>query len=140
MQQGASFMAMRTYETRLAVRYLRWHPEVDADAIGLVAHSGGSVASNLTVWLEATVSAYVSDMTGSYHNSGLGNPLCTGDAAAWECLVDETAPQLWTLHQHVDDLDEAPAPVLEVPYGYAWDPDGAVEILAFFEEWLVQGG
>ena len=136
LMQGSTFMGMRSYETRLAAKYLRWNDKIDGERLGLIGHSGGSVASNISIHVEDAFSAYVSDLTSDYINQGKGNPRCTGDAASWECILDETSPNLWVQHWRINDFDRNPAAVLEVPYGYVAEEEGIELILDFFESWI----
>jgi hypothetical protein len=133
---GLSFMGVRSYEARLGLKYLAWRPETDPDALGLIGHSGGSVNSNLTVWIEPRVKAYVSDMLSPYFADGLGNPECTGSIEDWECIIDETTPALFQQQFLINDLEQAPAPVLRVPYGHAGTNMGADEIMSWFTDHL----
>jgi hypothetical protein len=134
--EGMSFMGIRSYEARLGLEYLAWHPDMDHDRLGLIAHSGGSVANNLTVWLEPRVKAYVSDLTSQYFADGQGNPECTGSVEAWECIVDETTPALHPQRDRINGLDQAPAPVLQVPYDHARSEAGAEEIAGWLRATL----
>ncbi|MCZ7583374.1 MAG: hypothetical protein M5R36_08615 [Deltaproteobacteria bacterium] len=122
LRSGFSMMAIRHYETLLGLRYLQYRENVDNDRIGLIGHSGGSVASNLTIRLEPAFRAYVSDCEGIYFNIGLDG-----------LLIDETTPALYPFYPLINDFATSPRPVLDVPYGYAGEVDA---IFAFFTDRL----
>jgi len=120
--EGFTFMALRSYETMLALKFLRYLPEVAPDRIALIGHSGGSVASNLTIRIEPGFSAYSSDCRGIYVNGGIGG------------LIDETAPDVFPYHELVNDFSTSLTPILDVPYDHAATSDGFTEILDFFDD------
>jgi dipeptidyl aminopeptidase/acylaminoacyl peptidase len=120
--RGFNLVGLRVYETLLGLKYLRSRPEVDPDRVGLIGHSGGSSASNLTVRLESAVRAYVSDCAVDWFKSS--------DFELYHC---ETAPALFPYHEVINDFATAPVPVKAVPYGY---PNGMAEIFDFFDQHL----
>ncbi len=122
LEAGFSFMALRVYETCLALKYLQYRPEFDNDRIGLIGHSGGSVTSNLTARIVPGFRAYVSDLQGWYFNI-LPGPV----------IVDETTPLLYPYNNAINYPDSYPIPIMLVPYGYT---DGMSEILEFFNKEL----
>ncbi len=119
---GFTMMGVRVAEHLLALKYLRSRPDIDATRIGLIGHSGGSLAGNLTIRVEQSYRGYVSDLRGSYHNIG-------GEGF----LVDETAPSVFSLRYPVNDFSTSRVPVLSVPYQYENGPD---EIFDFFDQVL----
>ncbi len=123
--QGYTFMAMRTYEATLALKYLRFLDSVDDQRIGLIGHSGGAIACNLSVRVVPGFSALVSDLSGRYH-SGLWTE-------EWFALLDETAPSIYPYHELVNDFSTSEAPILSVPYDHATTSHGAEEIVEFFD-------
>ena len=122
--EGFTFLALRSYETSLALKYLRYLPEVDPDRIALIGHSGGAVASNLTVRIEPGFSAYSSDCRGIYVNGSIGG------------LIDETAPDVFPDHELVNDVSTSSTPILDVPYDHAATSDGFADVLSFFDEFV----
>lgn len=122
---GFSFMALRVYETSLALKYLQFRPEFDKDRIGLIGHSGGSVASNLTARINPGFRAYVSDLQSTYFN-----------IIPELVIIDETTPLLYPYFSAINYLDSYPIPVMLVPYGYT---NGMLEILEFFSKELGDG-
>lgn len=116
---GFSMMGMRIYETLLALRYLYYLPNIDNDNIGLIGHSGGSTASNLTVRVVPELKAYVSDFKGKYYNYNQGE------------ILDETLPTLYPYHSLILDFQTSTVPILDVPYGYQNERD---EIFSFFNQ------
>ena len=119
---GFTMMGVRVAEHLIGYRYLRSRADVDPSRIGLIGHSGGSIAGNLTVRVEPRYAGYVSDATGAYHNIGEGG-----------LLVDETAPSVFPLQYLVNDFGTSEVPVLQVPYQYT---DGPEPIFDFFDATL----
>ncbi|MFH1468907.1 MAG: hypothetical protein ABIO70_31265 [Pseudomonadota bacterium] len=126
---GFLFMGIRAYETRRALDYLRWRPDIDGERLGLIGHSGGASASNLTVRTDLELAAYVSDWSTEYWNEQC-------DPSTFECILDEMAPDLYPQHLRIADFSTSPVPVLEVAYEAATTTAGMEEILAFFAEHL----
>ncbi|MCZ7586903.1 MAG: dienelactone hydrolase family protein [Deltaproteobacteria bacterium] len=122
LKNGFAFYTVRAYETLLALKYLRYHAEVDGARVGLIGHSAGSMMGNLLVRVDGGFKAYVSDNIGAYFN-WIDGP----DGEDW--IPDETTPALYPIHPSINDLSDARTPTLSVPYGYA---DEVGEILAFF--------
>jgi hypothetical protein len=122
---GFALIGMRTYESQLGFKYLRWRDDVVHDRIGLIGHSGGSSTSNLTVRLDPRFAAYVSDLQIDYCEWG----------TLWEPWHCETVPALYPYHLLINDFSTAAVPVKTVPYGYT---NGMEEIFDFFDEWLLQ--
>jgi len=120
---GFALMGMRVYEALLGLKYLRHRPEIDDERIGLIGHSGGSSASNLTIRLEPDFAAYVSDLQIDYCEWG----------AYFEPYHCETIPRLFPYHLLISDFTTSSVPVKTVPYGYT---DGMREIFDFFDTWL----
>jgi hypothetical protein len=123
---GFSTMTVRVYEALLALKFLRGRSEICNDRIGLIGHSGGSIALNLLVRLWPHARAYVSDLTAIHFN--VGDPL-EGDEFGQ--IGDETHPGLARLSANINDFETLTTPILAVPYGYA---DGPVPIFEFFAQ------
>jgi hypothetical protein len=123
LRAGHSFLGLRVYESLLGLHLLRSLPSVQPDRIGLLGHSGGSVVSNLTVWLNEGFGAYVSDHSSDYFNFVHG----------W--AGDETSPAMYRLHLQINRLESAPAPTLRAPYDY---PLGQDRSIRFFREHLTR--
>lgn len=123
LTNGFTLMGLRAYETLLGVKYLRYLSTVDEKRIGLIGHSGGSAACNLTVRLDAGIGAYVSDMVSEY--------------AEWwpdqDFIHCETIPELYPYHELVNDFSTGITPILTVPYAYE---NSMEEIFSFFDETL----
>jgi len=128
--EGFTLIGMRGYETMLANKYLRWLDNVDESAIGLMGHSGGSSASNVTIRVDWSYSAYASDWVQEYWNDGCG-------ATTYQCIMDEMAPSLHPYHELVNDFETSEAPILAVEYDSATTDDGIQAILDFFDEALL---
>lgn len=122
--QGHSMIGLRVYEILLAQKFLRWHPKVSPQRIGLQGHSGGSVAGNLVVRIDEGFAAYVSDLFSTYgivmdREAGL--------------LGDETSPKIYYWHASMEDLTTSRVPMVQLPYGFE---DGPKAMFDFFEEHL----
>ncbi len=122
---GFSTMTVRVYEALLALKFLRSRAEVCNGRIGLIGHSGGSVAGNLLVRVSPQLRAYVSDLTAIHFN--VGDPL-EGDE--YGQIADETHPGLARLSANLNALETVGTPVLSVPYGYSEGPVAMFEFLA----------
>ena len=121
-------MTVRVYEALLGLKFLRGRDEICNDRIGLIGHSGGSVALNLLVRLWPHAKAYVSDLTAIHFN--VGEPL---EGHVYGQIADETHPGLARLSGNLNVLDTVETPVLTVPYGYS---DGPVQMFEFFARHL----
>ena len=117
LEAGHSLLGLRVYESLLGLRLLQSLDGVHPHRVGLLGHSGGSVLSNLTAWLDEGFAAYVSDHTGVYYNVVEG----------W--VGDETSPEMHRIHQHVNRLEAAPIPTFRAPYDY---PLGMDSVIDFF--------
>ena len=115
-------MGVRVAEHRMALRYLQSREDVLSDQVGLMGHSGGSTAGNLTIRLGMGYAGYISDYAGHYHN------IVEGDL-----LIDETAPSVFALGLLINDFSTADVPILRVPYGYENNP---AAVFSFFDEQL----
>jgi hypothetical protein len=115
LSSGFSLALMRAYEGLLALKFLQASPLACNSQLGLVGHSGGSLAGNLALWLSANPAvAHVTDTQSDYLNID------------WPPQVDcETHPALARLERTINDLPSAPRPVVEVPYMFA--PEGVLE-------------
>lgn len=119
---GFSFMAIRSYETMLARKYLSSLAQVDPDRIGLVGHSGGSTANNLTLRIDPGFKACVSDNGSDYLNLSMDGS-----------FKDETTPALYPYHELISNFTTAPIPVKRVDYAFV---NGFDEVVDFFDEHL----
>ena len=117
LRAGHSFLGLRVYESILGLRLLQSLPAVVPDQLGLLGHSGGSVVSNITAWLDEGFSAYVSDHSSDYLNIVDG----------W--MGDETSPAMYRLHRQINRQDAAAVPTLKMPYDY---PMGLDNVVQFF--------
>ena len=112
---GLSMMLLRGYEAMLAMRFAEAAPESRGRAIGLLGHSGGSMVGNLLAWLDVNPAmVHVSDLDGDYRNAGPAED----ELPAVDCA---THPVLSLMSPAINDLQRAPVPVFQVPYGYATD-------------------
>lgn len=123
--EGFTFLGLRIYEALLGLRYLRWRPDIDANRVGLIGHSGGSVVLNALVRIDSTAGALVTDLTSQYllfsnHPDANDQTLCLGECYG-TYLVDETAPGVFPYAQKINDFSTVSIPVLQLPYGYG-DP------------------
>ena len=118
---GHSLLGLRIYESLLGLRFLQTRKGVAPNRIGLLGHSGGSIQSNLLVWLDQGFAACVSDHSSTYFNRVEG----------W--LGDETSTELYRLHPRVNALENATVPTLRAPYDY---PLGMSKVLSFLREHL----
>jgi hypothetical protein len=107
LREGFTMMALRVYETLLVARYAAALPHVDPCRIGLVGHSGGSVASNITARISEGLAVFVSDLTSDYYQEAPG-----------DLFVDETSPALHALHPQINDFSTLAMPSLKVGYRY----------------------
>jgi len=122
---GFSTMTVRVYEALLALKFLRGRSEICNDRIGLIGHSGGSIALNLVVRLWPHARAYISDLTAIHFN--VGDAL---EGHEYGQIGDETHPGLARLSANLNLLDSVDTPVLTVPYGYSDGPIAMFEFLA----------
>ncbi|MDP8254485.1 MAG: hypothetical protein P9M14_01925 [Candidatus Alcyoniella australis] len=121
LQGGFTLIGVRGYEALLGLKYLQYLEQVDNDGIGLIGHSGGSVAGNLLVRHEPGFKAYVSDCFGEYY--AVDNGL----------LQDETAPALYPYHELINEPESCLTPIYQSPYGFYGEMD---QIFQFFDEHL----
>jgi hypothetical protein len=119
---GFSLMGLRLYEAMVATRYLRARPEVDAEHVGLVGHSGGSAVGNLLIRLDDRYGAYVSDMVSHYDSRSQDD--------LWLC---DTNPALARIDGAVSQLQRARVPTMNVPYAYE---DRLPAMRAWMARWL----
>jgi|GEM_PF-5358832 len=143
--QGMSMMLLRGYEAMLAMKLALAAPESFNQPIGLLGHSGGSMVGNLLAWLPVNPAwVQVSDLFGDYRNAGPAED----DLPAVDC---STHPALSLLSRSINEVQYAPIPVFEVPYGYAvddgaqdsdpspWDPSPVELFAPIFEAFLTRG-
>ncbi len=119
--EGFTLEALRIYESLLALKYLRWLREVDADRLAVVGHSGGSLAWNLAIRDRPPIQAFVSDLQGSYYDIWKG----------W--LLDDTIPALYPYHAAINELAGTGVAVKRVDYSYQEEFD---EIVSFLDRWI----
>ncbi|MCP4806712.1 MAG: hypothetical protein GY913_27650 [Proteobacteria bacterium] len=117
--EGQSFLAIRIYE-QVLIRHLIADRFPEIQGIGVLGHSGSSVASNLALRV-VPPDAYVSDLTSDFADR------------LDEYVIDHTVPGLHPYADRINELDRSDIPVLEVPYGYE---DDQAAILDFFDEHL----
>ncbi len=117
--EGFTLEALRIYESLLALKLLRWLPEVDPERLAVVGHSGGSIAWNLGVRQDPPIRAFVSDLQGSYHDIWKG----------W--VLDDTIPALYPHHPAINELSGTGVAILEVDYSYQ---EQIEEILDFLDD------
>lgn len=132
---GSSLLAVRQYEILLVDKLLRWLRAQDkVGRVGLLAHSGGSVAGNLLVRHHFSFDALVSDMTGTF---AWGLP-CESEPDAPFCVQEETDLEVHPLRDQVQSASLVPerVPVLRQRYGY---PEGLEPAISFLREHLVDG-
>jgi len=115
--EGFTLEAVRIYESLLAAKYLRWLPEVDADRLAVVGHSGGSLAWNLAIRNHPPVQALVSDLQGTYFDLWKG----------W--VLDDTIPALHPYYPAINELSATGVSVLEVEYSYQGEFDEIIDFL-----------
>ena len=119
---GFSMMAIRIYELMLVHKLLRCRPDIDADRLGLIGHSGGSGVGNPMIRVgHDIIDAYVTDNRNDYFN-------WVGGA-----LQDETDPALFPWSNVINDFTTATMPVFEVPYNFLNEYQ---DIANFFEQHL----
>ncbi len=111
---GFTLQTIRQYEAMLALRYLRSRPTVCTDRLGLLGHSGGSVAVNGLARLDPKVKMFVSDWHSEYLEI-----LVEPDGHA--LMLDDTAPSLVPLRWQINELSTARMPGFDVGYGYCDD-------------------
>ncbi len=133
---GSSLTAVKNYEVLLVHKYLRLLEEQGGvDGVGLIGHSGGSVAGNALIrQVFDRVDAYVTDLSSSYMNV---QP-CDSRNPRVECVIDETMPALYRIHARINDFNNPTltVPYVEQEYGY---PDGPGEVLDFLDD-VLRGG
>jgi hypothetical protein len=114
---GFNLMAMRAYETLLAVRALDALEVVDGGRIGAIGHSGGSVTSTFLLWRDdVPIDAWVLDNPPAFFDVEVG-----GD---WGYTVDcGVHPELQKRSSLIGDRCALPPEwgreVLRVPYAYS---------------------
>ncbi len=130
---GSSLTAVRQYEILLVDKLLRWlRTEGKVGRIGLVGHSGGSVAGTLLARHVFTFDALVRDMEARF---AWGLP-CDPEPEALFCVQEETHLGLHPLRALIQAGDLVPhrVPVLQQAYDY---PDGMDATITFLRQHLV---
>ncbi|MCE9581430.1 MAG: hypothetical protein K8T20_02820 [Planctomycetes bacterium] len=134
LRGGFTLVGMRVYETLLGLKYLRFlaakDSSIDAGRIGLIGHSGGSSASDLTVRLEPLFRAYVSDNSVDWHRSDSTWEKFIGKREPWHC---ETVPALFPINEQIRDFSTSATPIEKVAYGTAKSQSGNDGIIEFFD-------
>lgn len=129
LRAGWSLMAVRTYEVLRVHQWLAARPDVDADRIGLVGHSGGATVGSVAVRLSDGFEAFVSDFTSEFS--------MVEEGPSGVRIIDETSPALHPYRMLLADLSTLPIPALRVDYGAAGEPEGQAQIEEFLVEQLV---
>jgi hypothetical protein len=124
---GSSMMAARVSEARNALRLLRSRPDICANRLGLLAHSGGSLVANLLAWIQPELRGIVTDMEGRYNGAR------ESSSPIPPLLRDDTHLGLRSLNLRLIDFRDAPVPTLRVRYGM---PDGPEQVARFLDEAL----
>jgi hypothetical protein len=134
LRGGFTLVGLRDYETLLGFKYLRFLAQkgrgIDDARVGLIGHSGGSSASDLTVRIEPRFKAYVSDNSVDWHRSDSAWGQITGDLEPYHC---ETVPALYPINDQIRDFSTSKTPIKQVAYGAAQDTSGNDAIVAFFD-------
>jgi hypothetical protein len=124
---GSSMMAVRVQEARNALGLLQSLPEVCADRLGVLAHSGGSLVANLLAWVQPELRGIVTDMEGRYNGA-------TDASSSHPALLrDETHPGLRPINLRIINFEDAPVPTMRVRYGM---PDGPKQAAGFLNHAL----
>ncbi len=125
LKSGFSSIGIVVYETILMEKYLRSLAIVDDRNIGLIGHSGGSAANNITIHIDGKFKAYVADHFSKYQGvRPFGDKLI---------LLESFVPALWELAEDVNSFRFCPVPVLKTSYAYS-EEFGA--IYDFFDKHL----
>jgi len=134
LRGGFTLVGMRVYETLLGLKYLRFlaakDGTIDAGRVGLIGHSGGSSACDLTVRVEPRFRAYVSDNSVNWHRSDSPWEKPFGKIEPWHC---ETVPALFPINEQIRDFATSATPILRVEYGAAKSRSGSDGIFRFFD-------
>lgn len=125
LEKGFTLIGLRVYEATIALDYLRGHPQVDGDRIGVMGHSGGGSVGNLLARLDDQLTVYVTDHHKPYLDLG------GEDGTVVHC---ETVPALYPYDMLINDFSTLTIPYFLAEYGC---DDGCREDLdAFLEEHL----
>ena len=116
---GSSLMAVRAYEIAVGLAFLRSSEGIDPQRIGLIGHSGGSIANLLTIRMVGGFSAHVTDGIAEYNSWDEG------------LLADESLPPLFPVSAQISDVRRGPVPGLELEYSY---PNGMSQASEFLTE------
>jgi len=125
---GFTFQEIRVYETMLCLKYLKYLSIIDGKRLGLIGHSGGSIASNSTYLLDEDVKAYVTDCSSVYV-----------DIDPEGRYLDGTVPELYPYHDLIRYFEDPTRPVITADYGYYNPFTGESDmpwIFDFFHEYL----
>lgn len=117
---GFHMMTLHAYEAMVAFKFLLASPLACNGRLGLIGHSGGSIAGGLLAWLEDTPArAFVTDGYSGFFN------VDESEVPEQPWVVDcETHLGLRAISERLNAFDEAPVPTRIVPYAYAEDFDG----------------
>ncbi len=139
LRAGFSLVGMRVYETLLGLKYLRFLAEkdksIDGARLGLIGHSGGSSASDLTVRIEPRVKAYVSDNSVDWHRSDTAWDTLVGNIEPYHC---ETLPALYPVNEQIRDFSTASSSIDKVAYATAQSQSGNDGLITFFDMHLMK--
>ena len=137
LRGGFTLVGLRVYETLLGLKYLRFlsskDGSIDAARVGLIGHSGGSSASDLTVRIEPRVMAYVSDNSVDWHRSDTPWDTLLGNIEPTHC---ETVPALYPVNEQIRDFATSQTPIDKVAYATAQSQSGNDGLIAFFDQHL----
>lgn len=111
LTNGFSTIGIIVYETLLMEKYARSLSAVDETRLGLIGHSGGSDAGNLTIHVGRHFKAFITDHSSQYQD----RRKVEGKIE----FLDSYVPSLWELSDTVNSFRFCPAPVLKTGYGYA---------------------
>lgn len=120
VRRGHHLMAIRLYETFIALQILKSHPLVDSELLGILAHSGGSLIANLFIRIFPGISALVYDYESSMETD-------------WTNLCCESLPNLRPFNDYLQNIIHSPIPSIKTDYGFRVAPES---IVAFFSEHL----
>ena len=116
---GSSLMAIRAYEVAVGLAFLRSNEGIDRKRIGLIGHSGGSIANLLTIRMVGGFSAHITDGIAEYNSWDDG------------LFADESLPSLFPVSSQISDVRRGPVPGLELDYSY---PEGMTRAAEFLRE------
>ena len=130
---GRPMMAVRAYEFLVLHKYVRYLQATDraGPGVGLLSHSGGSVAANMISRFVDSFDAVATDLKSNY----LGLNSCSEAGPSGTCVLDEASVALHRLSEAINDDSVLPfsVPTYETDYGY---PEGSQPVIDFFDTHL----